>query len=110
MTVTVLGVNELLAKFARIAAVSEVAEHAAVDDIGENVAEDARARAPVDTGTLQGSITYDDGAVTSDVEYAPFVEYGTATNAAQPFMRPAADTVDGDSSMQIAAKVIEAVS
>ena len=57
------------------------------------VQNEARRMAPVDTGRLRASITVKrtpDGAVVgSNVEYAPYVEYGTSKMAAQPFLRPA---------------------
>lgn len=57
------------------------------------VQNEARRLAPVDTGRLRSSITVKrtpDGAVVgSNVEYAPYVEYGTSRMAAQPYLRPA---------------------
>lgn len=52
---------------------------------------------PVDTGRLRSSITHEVGrdgeglvgTVGSNVEYAPYVEFGTSHNQAQPFLRPA---------------------
>lgn len=56
----------------------------------------AKSRAPVDTGNLKASIsTMVDGpahaVVGTNVEYAPFVEYGTRHMAAQPYLIPAAE-------------------
>lgn len=56
----------------------------------------AKRLCPVDTGRLRASITHQiakDGQglfarVGSNVEYAPFVEFGTSRMAAQPFLRP----------------------
>lgn len=95
-----------MARFLKAAALGEVAQHVAVDELGQEVALDAEQRAPVDTGALQDSISYADGAVTADVPYAPFVEYGTSDTPAQPFMRPAADTVDDSRALEIAAAVM----
>lgn len=103
---TVLGVPELLARFARAAAIGEAAANAATDDLATQVASDAASRAPVDTGTLRDSIIHDGGRVYTDVEYAPFVEYGTSDMPAQPFMRPAADTVDGEHATEVAAALM----
>ena len=58
---------------------------------------EARRRAPVDTGFMRASIAERSGiqgrtvwAETSvGAEYAAYVEYGTSTQAPQPFMRPA---------------------
>jgi HK97 gp10 family phage protein len=52
---------------------------------------------PVDTGRLRASITHEIasdveglvGRVGTDVEYAPYVEFGTGRMAAQPYLRPA---------------------
>lgn len=52
-------------------------------------------RAPVDTGNLRDSITYevseDDAKVGTNVDYAIHQEFGTRKMAAQPFLRPALD-------------------
>lgn len=55
----------------------------------------AKMLAPVDTGHLRQSINTElsnggmTGEVSTNVEYALFVEYGTSRQAAQPFMYPA---------------------
>lgn len=55
----------------------------------------AKQLAPVDTGRLRNSLTYEvqqsDKAVIigSGVEYAPYVEQGTSKQKAQPYLRPA---------------------
>lgn len=56
--------------------------------------EDAVANCPKKTGKLAGSIEKHiegtTGIVKTDLEYAPYVEFGTKKHgAAQPFMRPA---------------------
>lgn len=61
----------------------------------------AKELCPVDTGRLRNSIsselrTENDnlvGIVGTDVEYAPFVEFGTVRMDAQPFLIPAAYAV-----------------
>lgn len=64
----------------------------------------ARELCPVDTGRLRSSIGHTEGVdvrgpfvdVGTNVEYAPFVEYGTMHMAPQPFLRPAlAEAVEG---------------
>ena len=49
---------------------------------------------PVDTGNLRDSLTLDEdggsATVSTDVPYALAVEFGSARQAAQPYMRPAA--------------------
>lgn len=104
-----LGVEatpELLAKLARLHA---TADDGALDDVliaaAQMVASDARAKAPVLSGTLRRSITVEvvapgDVRVGSDVLYARRIEYGfqgadsrgrSFHQAAQPYLRPALD-------------------
>lgn len=52
---------------------------------------------PVDTGNLRNSISHvvdtekaDAAYIGTNVEYAPYVELGTAKQKAQPFLKPAA--------------------
>lgn len=67
---------------------------------------DAQALAPVDTGNLRGSITTTitgdgrTGAMTAEIgptaEYGGYVEFGTSTQAGQPYLAPAFERqVDG---------------
>lgn len=66
---------------------------------GSKLQRKAMAKAPIDTGTLMRSITMDtkdDGltaTVTPEAEYAAYVEYGTRFMAAQPYLRPAFETM-----------------
>ena len=54
----------------------------------------AKGACPVDTGTLRDSITHtvdgNDAYIGTNVEYAPYVEFGTSRMKAQEFLRPAA--------------------
>lgn len=59
---------------------------------------EAKDKAPVDTGRLRSSITFEEEqdqngflklVIGSNVDYAPFVEFGTERQAAQPYLRPA---------------------
>jgi len=65
------------------------------------VQNDAKERAPVLTGTLKRSIHIEElpqdraVAVGTDVEYAPYIEFGTSRMAAQPYLRPALDENHG---------------
>lgn len=64
---------------------------------GAQVETAAKRLAPVDTGRLRASIVSalgEDGRglfvdIGTDVTYAPYVELGTARQAAQPYLRPA---------------------
>jgi HK97 gp10 family phage protein len=87
-------------------------DHAALDELfngrdGEMAKELARRAVkvetsakrlcPVDTGRLRSSITWELGhddigllaIIGTNVEYAPYVEFGTSRMRAQPFLRPA---------------------
>lgn len=72
----------------------------------------AKRRVPVLTGTLRRSITnapltgQTAVAVGTNVEYGPYVEYGTSRMAAQPYLRPAMDE-DGQEAAQEIARAYE---
>lgn len=104
--VRVLGVPQLLARFAKAAVLGEAAQQASQTALAEEVAAVARSLAPVDTGRLRESITADAEHVSTDVGYAPFVEYGTSVDPAQPFMRPAADGATGTQAAEVAAAIM----
>lgn len=62
---------------------------------GQMVEGSAKLRVPVDTGRLRASITNridgDRAIIGTNVEYAPYVEYGTRRSRAQPYLRAAID-------------------
>lgn len=62
---------------------------------GLDIEATAKVNAPVDTGTLENSISADIDGLTAEVSattnYADYVEYGTSRMAAQPYMGPAFD-------------------
>jgi hypothetical protein len=100
-TVRVIGVPALLSRFVRAAALGEVAKDAAVDTLGEEVADRAHADVPVDTGATRDSIAYAHGVVSVGTDYANIIEYDQ-----HPFLRPAADTVNDEHALGIAAAVM----
>jgi HK97 gp10 family phage protein len=65
-----------------------------VSRICDDIAQDARAIAPVDTGEMVSTIRSagSEGRVYVGSDHWYFVEYGTSRMSAQPFMRPAAYT------------------
>ena len=67
--------------------------------VGLAIERQATSLTPVDTGNLRGSLaTQKDGdgvIVGTNVDYAPFVEYGTSRSSAQPYLRPAIDIIRG---------------
>lgn len=64
----------------------------ALDSVGLLAVGNVKALTPVDTGNLRDSIDYivDDKSVTigTNVEYAPYVEFGTSRQKAQPYLLP----------------------
>lgn len=71
---------------------------AAVRKTAHDIVASSQRFAPVDTGAMRSSIhtVFPDAArLTADigptVHYAPYVEFGTIQNRAQPFMGPALD-------------------
>jgi len=54
----------------------------------------AKAKCPVDTGRLRNSISHaakgNSAYIGSNVEYAPFVEFGSRRQHAKPYLKPAA--------------------
>lgn len=66
----------------------------AMEAIGMQAEGYAKIACPVDTGNLRNSIghQYADGDeyIGTNVEYAPYVEFGTSRQKAQPFLKPAA--------------------
>lgn len=64
-------------------------------EAGAVVEGEAKRRVPVDSGRLRNSIGHqvsgDQVAVGTNVEYSPYIEYGTVFQKAQPFLRPALD-------------------
>ncbi|GAA3230699.1 hypothetical protein GCM10017691_23890 [Pseudonocardia petroleophila] len=69
----------------------QVEVNRAVGRLVEDIADDARALAPVDSGALVTSIRADQstGQVSVGTDHWQYVEYGTKNMRAQPFMRPA---------------------
>lgn len=69
-------------------------------------------KAPIRSGDLRRSIhteivntsaTHAEAEIGTDLEYAPFVEFGTRYMSAQPYLRPAFDTQTDAAKREIAA-------
>lgn len=94
-SIKVKGLAKLQARVNKPMNMAEVAR--VVTSNGAMLTQKAQERAPVDTGFLKRSITMSvesgNKRVTATIkayaEYAPYVEFGTRFNRAQPFMRPA---------------------
>jgi HK97 gp10 family phage protein len=75
-------------------AIGQAVDHF-MDGLGKRGAETARRLCPVDTGFLRSTIghTYrtEDRTIVihADANYSIYVEYGTSSHRAQPFLRPA---------------------
>lgn len=69
-----------------------------LDQLAQDITDDAKRLCPVNTGRLRDSIhveTVDDGtreivAGSDEIDYASYVEFGTTRMRAQPYLRPAA--------------------
>lgn len=100
MAITVVGADKLLATFVAKAVAGQMAVEAGKDSLGQEVLRSAQDAVPVLTGHLRDSLTYEGGPeisrVYTDVVYATQVEYGGIHNPPEPYMRPAADLVDGE--------------
>jgi len=94
--IQVLGLATTVSKIQNLASddkLSKIVELAALE-----VEKEAKRICPVDTGRLRNSISTAKGDKTTmfvgtNVEYAPYVEFGTHKMSAQPYMRPAAEKV-----------------
>ena len=79
-----IGANALYSKLAKIAKLDLTP---ALTEACMIVEKDAKKKCPVDDGTLRGSITSEvednKGIVGTNVEYAPYVEFGTGLFAAK---------------------------
>lgn len=104
MDVDVSEINRFAADLGRLPDRVLPLARAAVQKTCADTKRDAQAFAPVDTGNLRNSITYEthetrDGAwgeVGPTANYGAFVEYGTSRNAPAAFMGPAFDRHAGE--------------
>lgn len=64
-------------------------------EAGKLIETRAKLLCPVDTGNLRKSITSEVKDLTAEigtnVDYAPYVEFGTRRSKAQPYLRPSGD-------------------
>ena len=78
----------------------EFIESGAQDDVSEEIAEAARAVAPVDTGEDRDSIHVEEGKVVADTDHAAAVEFGTGDTPMFAPLRRGAETVVGSDGMK----------
>lgn len=96
VSVKIIGLNKLLKRVNRLPKAMRDKGGRALQVALINTQRGAKRRTPVDTGRLRSSIRFEVdsqqalvGIVFSDVEYAPFIEFGTVKTPAQPFLFPA---------------------
>lgn len=95
--IDLVGGGALNAELQKLERLSLEEARRAVAIVAYNVEADAKRLCPVDTGRLRASIqtalahTYAGAEVGTNVEYAPFVEFGTYRQRAQPYLTPAAE-------------------
>jgi hypothetical protein len=73
----------------------------ALELIGEQAVTEVQRKAPLDTGRLRRSYTWEVGSergrayveVSSNVEYAPDQEFGTSSQTGKPHLRPGIEAV-----------------
>lgn len=85
-------VDALATELAQSGPKAEIVSSAAMTKIAAKVRSDAKAAAPVDSGTLRDSIQIQGGRgyriIRATAPYAFYVEFGTSDTAPQPFMWP----------------------
>lgn len=97
MGVTVKGLSSLEAKLKRLNPMTHAAIVRGVALAAAKVEGDAKTIVPVDTGHLRASISSNshstangaEAEVSTNVEYAAYVEFGTSRQKAQPYLHPA---------------------
>lgn len=94
MSVEVRGIVEVQRNLEKVGEDIKEAARQGVMTAAENIAEEARALCPVDTGRLQASIDYRlnwsgetvSAEIFADTEYAGYVEFGTRYMAPRYYM------------------------
>lgn len=94
LSVKVQGIDNVVSRVKLLVPRIAKATEEAVDATLLAIETDAKLLAPVDTGRLRSDIRREktgrfSGKVATNVVYAPYVEFGTRTNRAQPFLGPA---------------------
>lgn len=111
--ITIKGVDKLEAKFAKLKERTrgEILKNA-VRAGALPIQTAAVIKAPIEFGTLKRSIhteivnasaTHAEAEVGTDLEYAPYQEFGTSKMAAQPYLRPAFDEQSDAAKKEISA-------
>jgi len=96
LSVSLLGLNSVKKQLSNL--VNDEKIEAILEKAAIEINNEAKILCPVRTGNLRASITYVHlkkflWGVGTNVEYAPYVEFGTYKMRAQPYLRPAFDKV-----------------
>lgn len=97
ISIDVIGDRELARAVERLSREAPELAREAVGLTAYTIEADAKRACPVDTGRLRSSIgtelmiTYPGAVVGTNVHYAPYVEFGTTRQRAQPYLTPAAE-------------------
>jgi HK97 gp10 family phage protein len=92
MIIKILGLEKLMSEFTNTADINMMP---AIKTAARRVQNSAKSLSPVDTGILKGSIRVrnlpklQSAIVYTNVEYAPYQEFGTVKMSPQPFLTPA---------------------
>lgn len=97
MAVTIKGLSGLQAKFNKLDPKTRAAAAIGVKKGALLVERAAKGITPVDTGALRDSMHINgkstpngaQASVSTNLEYAPYVEFGTSRQQAQPYLHPA---------------------
>lgn len=111
-SVTLKGDRELIAKFEKLDRTMRGKVLANAVQAGALPIQNAAViKAPIRFGTLRRSIhteivnasdTHAEAEIGTDLEYAPYQEFGTRKMAAHPYLRPAFDEESGNAQKEIA--------
>ena len=95
MSVRIEGMGRLRATLLRVTGEAERTTQREVKRAALNVQNGARERVPVDTGRLRNSIAHEvdanglNATIGTNLEYAPYVEFGTQRMRERPYLFPA---------------------
>lgn len=88
-----IDINDFIDSLINYDKLGIAAMNKAVAECAKSIERDAKTATPVDTGRLRNSIISNVGnleaTVSTNVEYAQHVEYGTHKKGARPYLRPA---------------------
>lgn len=109
------GIEGLRKKLRSVTKNVERAASKASSDTADFTADTAREFVPVDSGALRDAIEVESFRDSyrvgprDDIEYAPFIEWGTSVQAPQPYMTPAAVAARVEHRRNVAENVSDAL-